>query len=43
MQDDGKSKAIKPDGEEECSQNAIDACPVTAISWKEYSDEDLKA
>ena len=40
MQDDGKSKAVNPqgDGDEDsnqCIQGAIDACPVTAISWTE--------
>lgn len=36
MQDDGKSKAVNPNGDEEASiQSAIDACPVTAISWTE--------
>ena len=44
MQDNGKSKAINPSGNEvddgagadQCIQGAIDSCPVTAISWKEY-------
>ncbi len=34
MQDTGKSKAVNPTGDEESViQSAIDACPVTAISW----------
>jgi ferredoxin len=34
MQDDGKSKAVNPTGDdEENIQAAIDACPVSAISW----------
>ena len=36
MQDDGKSKAVNPTGDdEEKIKSAIDACPVSAISWKE--------
>lgn len=39
MQDDGKSKAVNPKGDddttEDVMQGAIDACPVTAISWEE--------
>lgn len=36
MQDDGKSKVVKPQGDDEDKiQAAIDACPVQAISWKE--------
>ena len=36
MQDDGKSKAVNPTGDEEDAiQGAIDACPVTAIAWTE--------
>jgi len=36
MQDNGKSKAIDPTGDEEANiQGAIDACPVQAISWTE--------
>lgn len=39
MQDDGKSKVVKADGDEQQSiQGAVDACPVTAISWKEYEE-----
>mgnify|MGYP003825448269 FL=1 len=39
MQDDGKSKAVNPTADtEEKIQQSIDACPVTAISWKEYED-----
>lgn len=39
MQDDGKSKAVNSTGDtEEKIQQAIDACPVTAISWKEYNE-----
>lgn len=44
MQDDGKSKAVNPkgdddEGSEKCIQGAIDACPVTAISWAEEGEE----
>ena len=36
MQDNGKSKAVHPTGDEEATiQSAIDSCPVTAISWTE--------
>lgn len=36
MQDDGKSKAVNPTGDDkEKIQSTIDACPVSAISWKE--------
>ena len=36
MQDNGKSKAIEPTGDEEGNiQGAIDACPVQAITWNE--------
>ena len=35
MQDDGKSIANNPAADEQCSQGAVDACPVQAISWKE--------
>jgi len=35
MQNDGKSKAIKPDGDtEEKLKNAIDSCPVGCIHWE---------
>lgn len=39
MQDDGKSKAVNPTANNDCTQNAIDSCPVTAISWKETEGE----
>jgi ferredoxin len=36
MTDDGKSQAINPAGDDEAAvQNAIDSCPVDAISWQE--------
>jgi ferredoxin len=36
MDADGKSVAIDPAGDDEATiQNAIDSCPVAAISWKE--------
>lgn len=36
MQDDGKSKAVNPTGDDEATiQSAIDACPTTAINWTE--------
>jgi len=39
MQDDGKSKAVNPTADtEEKIQQSIDACPVSAISWKEYEE-----
>jgi len=40
MQDDnGKSKAVNPSNDtEENIQKSIDACPVDAISWKEYEE-----
>jgi ferredoxin len=39
MQDNGKSKAVRPSNDtEEKIQQAIDSCPVNAISWKEYSE-----
>ena len=35
LQDDGKSGVIDPSGDsEEKIQEAIDACPVEAISWE---------
>lgn len=40
MQDDGKSKAVNPDGDNDCAQNAIDSCPVKAISWKETEEKE---
>ena len=34
--DDGKAQVLNPVGDtEEAIQNAIDSCPVTAISWGE--------
>lgn len=34
--DDGKSRVIDQDADsEETIQNAIDSCPVNAISWKQ--------
>ncbi|MCD6109729.1 ferredoxin [bacterium] len=34
IQDNGKSKAVHPAGDDEATiQSAIDACPVNAISW----------
>lgn len=39
MQDNGKSKATNPNGDDEANiQAAIDACPVQAISWIEESE-----
>lgn len=39
IQDDGKSKAINPTADtEENLQKSIDACPVTAISFREYEE-----
>jgi ferredoxin len=36
MGDDGKSHVQNPNGDDEATiQNAIDSCPVNAISWKE--------
>lgn len=36
IQDNGKSKAVNPTGDDEANiQAAIDACPVQAISWTE--------
>jgi ferredoxin len=36
MNDQGKSVVISPQGDDEATiQNAIDSCPVNAISWKE--------
>ena len=47
MQDDGKSKAVNPQGDdntdEQSIQGAIDACPVTAISWQEGEAEEKAA
>jgi ferredoxin len=44
MQDDGKSKAIHPTGDEEATiQSSIDACPVTAIAWTEEVKEESAA
>ena len=38
LQDDGKSKAVNPTGDDEANiQSAIDSCPVTAISWQEQA------
>lgn len=38
MQDNGKSKAIEPAGDEEGNiQGAIDACPVQAITWTDIN------
>ena len=40
MQDNGKSKAVNPTGDDEANiQGAIDACPVQAISWVEEGAE----
>jgi ferredoxin len=34
--DDGKSHPLDPVGDDEATvQNAIDSCPVSAISWQE--------
>ena len=36
MEDDGKAHVLNPVGDtEEAIQNAIDSCPVSAISWGE--------
>ena len=36
MGDEGKSQVANPKGDDESViQNAIDSCPVNAISWKE--------
>ena len=36
MKDDGKSHSINPPGDDEATvKNAIDSCPVDAISWQE--------
>ena len=39
MQDDGKSKAVNPKGDDDTTegiiQGSIDACPVAAISFEE--------
>lgn len=35
MQDNGKSKAVNPSADNDCSENAIDSCPVHAIDWEE--------
>ena len=36
MEDDGKAHVLEPAGDtEEVIKNAIDSCPVTAISWVE--------
>ncbi|MFP4005658.1 MAG: ferredoxin [Candidatus Hadarchaeia archaeon] len=36
INDAGKSEVVDPDGAEEATiQQAIDGCPVDAISWKE--------
>ena len=47
MQDDGKSKAVNPQGDddtdEQSIQGAVDACPVAAIGWEESPEEEAKA
>lgn len=36
LSDDGKAQVIDQEGEDDNTiQNAIDSCPVSAISWKE--------
>lgn len=36
MEDDGKSAAINPPGDDDATvESAITSCPVTAISWQE--------
>jgi ferredoxin len=36
MSEQGKSEAVVPAGDDEATiQNAIDSCPVGAISWEE--------
>lgn len=43
MQDNGKSKAVSPNGDDDGNiQAAVDACPVQAITWTE-SETDEKA
>jgi len=31
----GKARVIKPEGLEECIQEAMDSCPVECIHWEE--------
>ena len=35
MQDNGKSKAVSSGDGEDCAQQALDSCPVHAITWQE--------